>query len=170
MWIKSGSICTGTEKSVTNPWRIPIPQYLWSDSANCFAPSRTPREYRTGPVSTTRTDPALFILNLRFVYESCSLLQHPGIEITREREECDSAVRGRHSPFLKRGPTSEVCQSRNTVPSIHVLLQRHVNQDSPTTSRLLPPLEPFDGCWSFLATLVTSAMFYFIQAGELQVD
>ena len=39
------------------------------------------------------------------------------------------------SPFLNRGTTTPVCQSRGTVPDCHMMLQSCVNQDSPTTSR-----------------------------------
>ncbi|KAK3521010.1 hypothetical protein QTP86_008783 [Hemibagrus guttatus] len=38
------------------------------------------------------------------------------------------------SPFLKRGTTTLVTQSRGTVPDHHAMLQRCVSQDSPTTS------------------------------------
>ena len=41
------------------------------------------------------------------------------------------------SPFLKRGTTTPICQSRGTVPDVHAMLQRRVSQDSPTTSRAL---------------------------------
>ncbi|KAG1949896.1 hypothetical protein F2P79_011597 [Pimephales promelas] len=67
------------------------------------------------------------------------------------------------SPFLKRGTTTPVCHPRGTVPDRHAMLQRRVNQDSPTASRdlrysgrisstpgALPPR-------SFLTTSVTSA-------------
>ncbi|KAK0144303.1 hypothetical protein N1851_017342 [Merluccius polli] len=54
------------------------------------------------------------------------------------------------SPFLKRGNTTPVCQSRGTAPDVHAMLQSRVNHDSPTTSRALPPR-------SFLTTLATSA-------------
>lgn len=41
------------------------------------------------------------------------------------------------SHCLKMGPNIPVCQSRGTAPRFQVTLQRHVNQNSPTTSRAL---------------------------------
>ncbi|MEQ2315406.1 hypothetical protein AMECASPLE_021940 [Ameca splendens] len=37
--------------------------------------------------------------------------------------------------LMKGGPPSLVCQSRGTVLDRHAMLKRHVNHDSPTTSR-----------------------------------
>lgn len=39
-----------------------------------------------------------------------------------------------YSPFLHRGTTTMICHSRGIVPDHHVMLQRRVTQDSPTTS------------------------------------
>lgn len=57
-------------------------------------------------------------------------------------------------PFLNRGTTTLVCDSRVTVPKRHTMLQIRVNQGSPTTSRSsgwVSSLTPR----SFLSTSVT---------------
>ena len=96
---------------------------------------------------------ALFLFNLRFVDWPNPPFQHP--------EKCDNPVIGTHSlvPFLNR--EIPVCHSFGTVPDSHTMLNRGVNQDSPSTLNfqhfcldlIIPGALPLRRC---LATSVTS--------------
>ncbi|MED6279219.1 hypothetical protein CHARACLAT_032268, partial [Characodon lateralis] len=52
--------------------------------------------------STAGTKTTLLLLKLRFDYRPDSPLQYPGVDLTREAQECDLAVVGTHPlvPFL----------------------------------------------------------------------
>lgn len=73
------------------------------------------------------------------VNQCCSYwIQQPSIDVTREAEDCDSAVTGSPplGPVLSR-TTTPVCKSTVTSNDANATLQWPVNQDKPTTSRTL---------------------------------
>ncbi len=96
----------------------------------------TRKGYRAGPVFHDRDENRTVPPESEVLLSANSPLQYPGIDFPGEAEECD--------------PPVVVCLARGTVPDHHVMLQRRVNQDSPTTSRHLRHS-------SFLTTSVTSA-------------
>ncbi|XP_055021889.1 arginine-glutamic acid dipeptide repeats protein [Boleophthalmus pectinirostris] len=119
------------------------PRETWSNAFTCGVVGQTPMnsqspdgECRAGSVFHDRNKTTLLLLKPRFNYQSVSPLQYPETDLNGEAEECHFPVVGTHNPvpLLKQRdhypglPVQRYCRHP------HMMLQRCVSQDSPTTS------------------------------------
>jgi len=91
--------------------------------------------------STARTKTTLLLLNPKFDYPADFPLQYLRIDLTREAEECDPPVGTRPLVPLFKGEGGGP-PPRSAIPEALSLMstrcyKSNVNQDSPTTSRVL---------------------------------